>query len=324
MSRRLNIDRHSDDVLAIDIGGTNMRVGIVSRNGDIKKFANMPSGGDGSLEIAAVRLRDASYKLADGVPLYGVGLATAGPVVPWTGEYVYPPSLGAWHGKSFKPLLEEWFDTPLQIGHDATAAAFAEIHYGPYEHQNHLVYVTVSTGIGCGIVTNGQLMTGANGLAGEGGHILIKPGSGYSCNVGCDGCFESAASGSGIVNILKLKYEPGAKTRLASKIEDGTLNARDIFRAAESNDRLAQEVVNEFVDNMAIGVSSLLNLMDPDAITVGGGVAVELGRYWDEFIDAVKKHALPRFRNAVPVHLSTLDPNAPMLGAAALVFFNPK
>ncbi len=300
-------------VLAVDIGATSTRVATVDAAGRLLARAQMPTEAARGIEDATARVLALARALpggADGVAAAGV--STAGPVDPATGEYRHPPNLPGWHGHSMRPTLEAALGVPVRVGHDATVAALAETRFGHRAGARHLVYLTVSTGIGAGIVADGRPVTGHAGGAGEAGHLIVDP-SGAACGAGCPGCLEGAASGSAIAAQAARRIEAGAATSLGAGA-----TAADVFRAADAGDAVAEEIVQRAVGHLGAGIAGLLALLDPEVIVVGGGVAAGLAGRWDPLLAAVEARALPRYRDRVPVERTTLGDDVSLLGAAVI------
>ncbi len=312
---------------AADIGGTQMRAALISRDGRIvrdKRERTLPERG---IEDAAIRLAKLVNDVTDeSSGVIALGVSTAGPINPESGTYDHPPNLTGWHGKSMKPSLENELKMPVAIGHDATLAALAETRFGPFKGAKNLVYVTISTGIGGGIIANGQLVTGSTGQAGEVGHISVRTDEGaLSCNVGCHGCFEANASGPSIgrMALAAVKSAPSRAAAMLSLAGGDTeaIDARMVFNAARDGDVLAEEVVRQVIDNIGRGLASLLSIFDPDGLVVGGGVANSLRHRWDEVIAAVARYALPRYQSrGIPISITELGDDVSLLGASVLAF----
>ncbi len=318
---------HADATLAVavDIGGTKMRAALVSRSGEVTHRHVCPTDPQTGIEDGSARLAALIRKAlggAHGAQVAGVGVATAGPVNPASGTYNHPPNLQAWHGKTMKPLLERDLGLPVWVGHDATLAAYAETQLGPHRGARDLVYVTVSTGVGGGIIANGEMVTGMTGGAGEVGHIAVRPG-GLKCNVGCDGCFEGNTCGPAIARMAVAKIKAGAKSTL-SELSGGHLariTSPMVIEAAAGGDSVAGEVVEEVIENIGIGLGSLLNSLEPEALVIGGGVVLGLAPQIDRIRDATLRHALPRYRDrGVPLSITTLGDDVSVLGAAFWAF----
>ncbi|MBM3140790.1 MAG: ROK family protein, partial [Chloroflexi bacterium] len=183
-------------VLAADIGGTSMRAAVVDAGGQIHARRRAPTEPARGLDDAASRLAGLLAAVRDearGPAPLAVGVSSAGPLDPSSGEYAQPPNLPGWHGRSMRAALEGALALPVVFGHDATLGALAETRFGAGVGLRDLLYVTVSTGIGGGIVANGAPVTGAHGGAGEVGHLIVAPG-GRVCGAGCAGCLEGVAS----------------------------------------------------------------------------------------------------------------------------------
>ena len=318
---------NSDLTAAADIGGTQIRAALVTRNGEILSDARDTTMPERGIEDAAERLSNLVHQVASDAPgVVGLAVSTAGPINPASGTYDHPPNLTGWHGKSMKPDLEMLTSLPVEIGHDATLAALAETRFGPFKDAKNLVYVTISTGIGGGIVANGEMVTGSSGQAGELGHITVRTGPGaLSCGVGCHGCFEGNASGPNIGRMGRsaAKNDPSSATKLI-ELADGdvsNIDARITFEAAELGDPVAEQVVLQVIENVGRGLASILAVLDPDGVIVGGGVVHSLENRWDEVVDAVRTFGLPRYETrGVPVSVTQLGDDVSLLGASVLSF----
>lgn len=316
----------NDDTIAIagDIGGTQMRAAIVTGNGELLDRGAIATQPDDGIETAANRLADLVESLDIGTghskPV-GFGISTAGPIDPASGIYKNPPNLQAWDERSMKPTLEPRLGIPVHVGHDATLAAFAETRFGPHRGSKNLVYVTVSTGVGAGIIANGEMVTGSEGHAGEVGHITVMPGA-QECNVGCDGCFEGNASGPAIAKAALARIDAGERTAIwdLAGHERDKVTSKLVFEAADSGDAVAVAVRKHALQAIGIGLGSLLNIFDPEALVVGGGVTSGLADKWDEVVAEVKSFSLAHFQQDPRLHITTLGDDVSLLGAAGLAF----
>lgn len=311
-------------VLVGDIGGTNMRVALADRSGSLVASGSVPTDPGNGFEQAENRISVLFDEMASGVVRDQVGcvvISSAGPIDPSTGIYVNPPNLPGWHDKTMKPGLTASLNMQVVIGHDATLGALAESRYGVGTGAKNLVYVTLSTGVGGGIISNGQMVTGANGHAGEIGHLLVSPG-GQSCNVGCDGCLEGIASGGGIARAAHSAIKSGRSTSMVVMAdgEPEAVNAEIVFEAAALGDPLALEIVEVVIDALANGLANILNALDPEYLVVGGAVVKSLQPYWSELDALVERKALPHFKGNVPLYISSLGDDVSLIGAAALAF----
>ena len=318
----------SDYALCGDLGGTNFRAAIVERTGKLMARHVIPSNPEQPIERAGQCWAAVGRQLAQEIGITdvaGISVASAGPMRPWDGVYIFPPNLKPWHGKSLKPILEDEFGMPVIMGHDATLSAYGETVFGPHKGCQNVVYITVSTGVGGGIVTNGKMVIGAHGIAGEAGHLIVRPG-GRQCNVGCNGCFEGNACGPAVVALAQdaLEKYPDSVLLAITGGNKESLTAAQVFQAAQQGDKAAQEVTDYVIETIGMGVASLLNLLDPEVIYLGGGVITGLEPLWEQVQRSARKYALPRYRDTVPVEITTLGDDAGILGAAAVLFTQNK
>jgi glucokinase len=236
-----------------------------------------------------------------------------------SGVYQHPPNLVGWHGLSMKPALERALGLPVVLGHDATLGALAETRFGAGKGLRDLLFITVSTGIGGGIIANGAPVTGAHGGAGELGHLIVEPG-GPACGAGCAGCLEGVASGLAIAAAARRRLDTGARSSLLSSasIAGAALTAADVFAAAAAGDALAREIVAATIGYLARGIAGLLATLDPAFVVIGGGVGEALAPYLGELDAAVRACALPRYATGAPLAITTLGDDVSLLGAALI------
>jgi len=310
--------------LAADIGGTSMRAALCDRAGHSRGRSSCRTEPERGIQDAAERLAallNTAKAAADGIPVVGVGLSTAGPIDPESGVYNHPPNLTGWHEKTMKPALEKAVGLPVWINRDGNLAALAESRFGPHAGAQNLLYVTVSTGIGGGIITNGRMATGARGGAGEVGHVTVMPG-GPRCGTGCDGCVEAIASGTALAARARERIEEGESPAMLEMAggDASKITSRIVFQAAAAGDPTANEVLDTGIRYLGIALGGLLNAFDPEVLVLGGGVAHALEPYWDRLLAAVGAHALPRYSDSVPLTLTTLGDDVSLLGASAYAF----
>ncbi len=325
MSSRVTPDSsEAPFAVAADIGGTQMRAALVKREGRVLERASCPTQPERGIEDAAARLAALMQDVSSGrarEELAGVGISSAGPIDPDTGIYDYPPNLTGWHGSTMKPTITRAMSMPVTIGHDARVAAIAETRFGAAIGKQHVVYITVSTGIGGGIISGGQPVTGTHGLAGEIGHLVIDP-TGPSCNAGCRGCLEVLASGGGAAREARRRIEAGEQSAVLELAggDPDAVTGRHVYEAAAGGDRVASEIVERALNALSIGLSNLLSTFDPDLLIVGGSVVEGLLPHWDDLLARVRRRGLLRYRDSVPIATSPLGDDVSILGAAAVAF----
>ena len=258
---------------AIDIGGTKISVGMLDWNGHILARREIPSGKNLKLSdgfsLLLSMLRDTAEET--GEPLEGIGIGCTGPVDPFTGVLEDIAFLPDWRGFHLAEELRNAFDVPVFLENDADAAALGEYAWGAGKGSNHFIYITVSTGIGGGMVIDGQLYRGADGAHPEVGHIVIDP-SGPRCFCGAHGCWESLASGPALAE------RAGLPTALA------------VCKAAENGDPAAQAAINLEAYYLGIGFANLITLFVPDVIAFGGGVMNSRHLFWDRTYQTIQEN----------------------------------
>ena len=300
-----------------------MRAALVNSQGGMIGRGTIETLSENGIESASnrlARLLEAARATAPaGTEIVGAGISTAGPIRPVTGTYIHPPNLTGWHGRTMKQSLTAALGIPVWIGHDATLAALAETRFGDHIGAENLIYVTISTGVGGGIIANGEMVTGATGGAGEVGHVTVRPGA-YSCNAGCDGCFEGNASGPAIARAARDRFQNEGPLAVLAGGDPANITSRMVFDAADEGDAMAREIVDITIENIGIGLGGLLNTFDPEALVIGGGVVQGLKRHWDELKASIVRHSLPRYENGVPLTATRLGDDVSLLGAAQLAF----
>jgi glucokinase len=253
----------------IDIGGTKISVGLVDETGHLFSKRIMPTSAGLGLANAIQRIADALDSMAVGsdVHLDGIGIGCTGPVNPNTGELAVNSFLPGWEGAGLIRGLEQNFHVPVAIENDADAAALAEGQWGSGKDCGSFIYVTISTGIGGGILMNGRLYRGAEGAHPEIGHHLIDP-CGPACFCGAHGCWESLASGLALAHW----FNEQSKLLPNGQAPAGALDARQISVLAETGEPLACQAMARAGKYIGIGLANLVTLFTPDRIALGGGM----------------------------------------------------
>ena len=311
--------------VVMDLGGNWIRVALATQNGDILWSVREPTHAqDEGQEIVARadHLLDQAISQATDRGVAGMGMALASPVDPETGIMYSPPNIPGLDGVSFKALWENRVQWPVLVGNDATLAALGEYRYGAGVGARTLVYITISTGIGGGIVIDGSPLMGANGMAGELGHMSINLEA-PDCKCGHAGCLEEFASGTAIANAARQRAEERGSTVLSNMVSGdlGRISAETVFAAAARGDSVAVEVLSEAARALGAGLVNILHIFNPDVIAIGGGVS----RNWDylrpEVDSYIKAHAMSHVRNlGFKLVVSPLGDDIGLLGAAALVW----
>jgi glucokinase len=261
-----NICRKIDLMIgAVDIGGTKIAVGMVSDSGEVLSQRVSPTdAGSYTNGLATIvdMLRETAR--AAGVEITGIGIGSTGPLDPITGRLGEVDFLPGWHGQNPVEDLSRIFGLQVALENDADAAAMAEAIWGAGKNKSRLIYVTVGTGIGGGIVLDGRLYRGVGGSHPELGHQVIDP-AGPPCSCGFRGCWESLAAGPAMAAWCKANAPADFPHR-------GSLTAQSICQLAEGGDALARRAVEREAYYLGLGLANLINLFTPDVIVLSGGL----------------------------------------------------
>jgi len=327
--------QESSVALAMDWGGTWCRIAVVSRDGRILWQTRVRNAAGAEkeklLDSALDLIQQAKDWCGSGRPVIGLGVAAAGPVESDTGTLREPPNLPALDGVSLKAAWESRLGFSVRVGNDANLAALGEFAYGAglearqfRPESNSMVYITVSTGIGGGVIDRGKLVLGGRGLAGEVGHMVIdmRPNAPV-CQCGNKGCLEALASGTAIAKVAREKSaQPGEKNGVLGELESGLITAERVLDAAGEGDPLAWSILDEVIDSLSVGMTNLLHLYNPDVIVMGGGVTFGLVRMGlvPRIYGQMQQRAMTDGHRNFHLIPSRLGDAPGMLGAASLVW----
>ncbi|MBR3561313.1 MAG: ROK family protein [Oscillospiraceae bacterium] len=258
--------------LGIDLGGTNIKGGVINEAGEILREASRPTrvedGADAIADGIAALIRD----LEQGETFGGVGLGCPGTVDDESGEVVCAFNLGLIH-YDLRLAIKARTGYAIRLGNDANVAALAEAAVGAGKGAHSTVVITLGTGVGCGVVLEGKMLTGYTGAASELGHMVIEEG-GEPCTCGRKGCFEAYASATALIRMTRDAMAANAGSAMhAVARENGAVDGRTAFTAAQCGDAAAEEVVHEYVKYLASGVTNVVNIFFPEIVAFSGGVA---------------------------------------------------
>lgn len=274
----------------------------------IPTLASKPGGLDRLIQV----IEDVWPKDGD---VAAIGLGSPGPLDPHTGYLLAPPNNPEWHNFPLTPSVEKHFGVKTFLDNDANLAGLGEYRYGVGKGHHHVLYITVSTGIGAGVITDDRLLQGYHGLAAELGHSIVDP-DGPPCSCGFNGHLESFSSGPAIVKYVFGELEAGTRSVLK---RDANMTARDVAEAAQQGDELAIKAYQRSGTYLGIGVASFLHAFDPSIVIFGGGVS-QVGRLlFDPFEESLKKRVFhPRYLEGLVITTAQLGDDAGLLGARAL------
>jgi glucokinase len=271
----LRLPPSDDVVLALDVGGTKLAAGVVTGAGEVLSLLVAPSQAQEGPEAMIARHLDLGRAAVaqSGLAwpdIRAVGIACGGPLDPFSGVIQSPPNLPGWDEVPLVALVEAALDRPAVVENDATAGALAEWWYGAGRTRDvrHLVYLTISTGVGGGLILDGRVYRGAAGNAGELGHLTVEY-RGRQCGCGRRGCLEAYASGT---NIARRAREALSTGEASSLTDVPTVTAKDVAEAAAAGDPLARRVWDETTAILGSAMANILDIFNPELIVLGGGV----------------------------------------------------
>ena len=321
-------DKAEKDVyaLGVDLGGNNLRWGLVSKKGKIikrdsiksKKFRTNKKAIDHILNTIKSAVN--KYK-KEGYTIKGVGVGIPGLIIKEKGYVNKSPNFKELNGVNMKKLLEEKLSLKVLIENDVNAWAWGEHAYGVAKRYKNFMTLTLGTGVGGGIVIDGNLIDGQDGTAGEVGHITIHP-DGIKCKCGNHGCLEKYASATGIIDNLKLHLGEEDAIRMIknAKKNINKITAYDVYKEAKRGNKLAIDLFKNVGISLGIAIAALVNLLNLDAIIVGGGVS----EAWDIFIRDLKKEMRKRAflipAKRCKIIRTKLGDNGGILGMARMIF----
>lgn len=319
--------------LGIDIGGTNIKMVVLRKDGTVIEDGSIPSRVERGPEDAFARMAavfpDRTGKGPRGSGsrpggkrrssrLSGVGVACAGLVNPALGKLYSSPNLPEWTNAPLSRIARKHFGVHTVVENDANAAAYGEYHMGAGRGRGTMICLTLGTGVGGGIVTEGRLLRGSKNYAGEIGHMTICE-TGPRCNCGNRGCLEAYVGSYGLLREARRLIARRGGRYLARWVEEGReLTPQLISEAAERGDRAARDVLEEAGAHLGTGIANLINIFNPDLVVIGGGVAKGFPLMKARVVEEVRKRAFPESRRAARIVRARLGTRAAAIGAALL------
>jgi len=307
-----------DNVVAVDLGGTHIRSALINERGEILARAERETlakeGPDPVIGLIEACIRDVSRGTE------AISIAAPGPLNPWKGIIHQAPNLPGWHEVPLADILHRAFKVPVYLNNDANLAALAEYRFGAGQGANDLIYLTISTGIGGGIISQGRLLLGTKGLAAEIGHMILEP-EGPPCGCGGRGHLESLASGTAIARRAVEEIKRGTETSIARLVEGelSKVTAKVVAQAAQEGDPLAISIFKEAGFYIGWGIANLLHTLNPQLVILGGGVSKAGDLLFDPVRATVKARTMPSYQEGLRIVPSTLGDDVGLLGAAAFV-----
>lgn len=317
----------------VDVGGTNIKIGLIDCEGCTVAYESMPTDVKKGPENGTRRIAEAVLNIIRRVDIPldefpRIGLATPGSMDVPSGVLLEPHNLPGWWNCPIRDLLSHYSGRPVTFANDANAAAFGEYWAGAGKRFQSMILLTLGTGIGGGIISEGELIVGHHSCGGEVGHIIIDcRDDAMQDNAGKRGSLEALASAGGVVRRAQAAIDEGKRSTLATAVKKGReLTPLLIAEFAEKGDRLSRQIVLETAKYLGVGIASLCHTVDPESVVLGG--AMTFGRNETDlgqaFIQAVRdefdRRVLGSLRGAVHIDFASLAGDAGFIGAAGLAF----
>jgi glucokinase len=322
--------QHSDPkgpVIGVDIGGTKVAAGIVDASGKILAQLRTPmpanDGEEAGLKAvtSAIDALVAAETKKPQARMKAIGICAPGPLDPKSGIVLNPPNLPCWRNFPLAARISDIYRVPVKVDNDANAAALAETIWGAARGYHYVFYATLGTGIGTGIVFDGRIYHGHTGAAGEGGHVSIDY-RGPVCPCGKHGCIEVLAAGPAIAVRARGRVEAnparGAALLALAQGKIESVTSEMVGKAYGAGDTLAQEILQETADLLTIWLGNIVDLLDPDVLVIGGGVAAMLNPFFAEIKRLLPTWCVNPRASEIPLVLAHYGADAGIAGGAAL------
>lgn len=308
-------------VIAADLGGTNLRMAAIDNKGEIlyRLRRSTPNSG-GADEIISV-FNESAAKCIKNIKSQGkvISLAAAVPAILKIEEGIIlkAPNVPSLNGFRFAKALEQSLNLPCFLENDANAAAVGENWLGASKHSRNSIMVTLGTGLGGGIIVEGNILRGADGTAGEIGHICVEP-QGVPCGCGSRGCVEQYASATAIVRLVR---ELESRYPKSSLPDTPKITSLEIYQAGKNGDELALEVFRRQGFYLGIALAGLINVLNPEIIVIGGGAAAGWDLFVPQMLEQIRQRAYREPAERAKIVRAKLGDDAGILGAARLAFW---
>lgn len=313
--------------VGVDIGGTKVAAGLVNSAGEITAIHRTPMIGDSSPAVglnAVCAAINATLQTAKTKIIHAIGVCAPGPLDPHAGVVINPPNVPCWRNFPLAAEISQRYQLPVKIENDANAAALAEVLWGAAKNLSKVFYISIGTGIGTGFILDGHIYNGRTGAAPEGGHVSIDY-RGPLCACGKRGCVEALIAGPAIAKRAqeKLQDSRAADSQLA-KLSAGKISAVTCELVAQAHlagDPFAREVLLETIELLAVALGNTIDLLEPDIIVIGGGVAAVLQPFFPELRERIPRWTINSRSREIPLISAHFGVDAGIAGAAAL--FHP-
>ncbi len=318
-----------DLVIGVDIGGTKVAAGLVDPSGEILCHNRNPMASDhgavSGLASVTMAIDTASAQAVTAAGMHnlirGIGVCSPGPLDPKTGIVINPPNLPCWRNFPLAAEIARIYRVPVKVDNDANAAGLAEAVWGSGRGYRNVFYATIGTGIGTAFLIDQRIYHGRTGAAAEGGHMTIDY-KGPRCGCGKAGCIEALASGPAIARRARVLLEAGRNSTLTDLAEGNLsdLTGKMVGDAAAGGDPLAKEVLQDTVELLSFWFGNIVDLLEPDIMIVGGGVAPMLKPFLGEIQNRLPACSVNQRCKEIPLVMARYGEEAGIAGGAALCF----
>lgn len=313
-------------MIGVDVGGTKVAAGFVNELGEIGEHLRAPMNPRGTAEEGFAAVTSALDELlrrksvSKGAP-FSIGICAPGPLDPRTGVVLNPPNVPCWRDFPLGAKIERRYGVQAKVDNDANAASLAESLWGAGKGYVNVFYGCIGTGIGAGIILDGKIFHGRTGSAAEGGHVSIDF-HGPRCNCGKKGCIEALASGTAIARRAReaaaANSVRGAELMVLAGGDASLIRSEMVGRAASAGDPLAQEILSETIEYLAIWLGNIVDLLEPEVMILGGGVAEMLRPHFGEIQARMKNWCVNARYAEIPLLPAHYGENSGIAGGAAL------
>ena len=318
-------DQNKEYLLGVDLGGTKILTGVFDAKLDLQGTAKVSTKAGRGVDAVIGRIARCVKEAVDECDLKlaqvrGLGVGAPGAVDTETGRVIFAPNLPDWKDIPLQKALEKELDVPVFLGNDCNVCTLGVFEKEFKAKPKHLLGIFIGTGIGGGLILNGELFCGHNLTAGEIGHMVLEV-NGPKCGCGNRGCFEALASRSAIFRKIQSAVKEGQKTLLTDMLGEDLKDLRSghLRKAIRRGDKFVEKVVEDAAEYTGIGVANLINILNPEIVVVGGGLIEALGdEMMPTIVKTAKEHLMPGTFSGIEIKASKLGDDAGITGAAVL------
>lgn len=311
-------------VVGIDVGGTKIAACLMDEEGKMSGRATLPTLASEGPEAVIGRIKQSFFEVLkqgqiEQNQVAALGIGMPGPLDTKKGIVKNTPNLPGWIDIPLLQILKSEINLPMVLENDANAAALGENLYGAGKGIDNFVYITVSTGIGGGVVLNGRLFKGQDGNAAEIGHMTINF-DGPRCGCGNKGCWEAYASGTALARFAREGIDAGEATKIKELAGKENVKAEHVFVAAKKGDKFALELIEKEGFYLGVGLANVINAYNPKRIAIGGGLTHEWDMFYDRMMQVMRERALGASIEGLEVVKAALGKDVGVIGAAAVAW----